>query len=87
MIIKKKRTFSSTKFKQPSRGTKQAIVFPFLINCTLTPLRIAELGCFASRPLVNELLILFQNEKEKIYIFSNTMPLAIQDPPNGFAFI
>lgn len=44
-------SFSSTKFKQPSLGTKHAIFFPFLINWTLTPLRMAEFGCLASRPL------------------------------------
>ena len=46
------RTFSSMKFKQPSLGTKQAIFLPFLISCTRTHLRIAELGCLASMPLL-----------------------------------
>lgn len=45
------RTFSSMKFKQPSRGTKAATFLPFLISCTRQPLRMAELGCFASTPL------------------------------------
>lgn len=44
-------SFSSTKLRQPSLGTKQAIFLPFLISCTRTPLRMAELGCLASRPL------------------------------------
>jgi hypothetical protein len=44
-------SFSSTKLRQPSLGTKQAIFLPFLMSWTRTPLRIAELGCFASRPL------------------------------------
>ena len=45
------RTFSSTKLRQPSLGTKQAIFLPFLISWTRTHLRIAELGCLASMPL------------------------------------
>lgn len=45
------RTFSSMKFKQPSRGTKAATFLPFLISCTRQPLRMAELGCLASTPL------------------------------------
>lgn len=39
------------KFRQPSLGTNAVIFFPFLINWTLTHLRIAELGCLASTPL------------------------------------
>ena len=48
---KKNQTFSSMKFKQPSRGTKAEILLPFFINWTLTHLRMAELGCLASIPL------------------------------------
>ena len=36
----------------------------------LLPLRMGELGCFASRP-----------------IFSTTIPLDIQEPPKGLAFM
>ena len=43
-------SFSSTKFKQPSRGTNAAIFLPFLMSCTRTHLRIAEFGCLASMP-------------------------------------
>ena len=39
------------RFKQPSRGTKAVIFLPFLISCTRTHLRMAELGCLASTPL------------------------------------
>jgi len=31
-------------------GTKAVTFFPFLISCTRTHLRMAELGCFASTP-------------------------------------
>ena len=92
-----KLTFSSTKFKQPSRGTKAAIFFPFLISCTLTPLRIAELGCLASSPLLlmtkeemrnkNLKERNIYNNTEFTYIFSNTIPLDMQDPPRGLAFM
>ena len=34
----------------PLRGRKAVIDFPFLINCTRTHLRTAELGCFDSMP-------------------------------------
>lgn len=44
-------TFSSMKLRQPSRGTKAAIFLPFLMSCTRTHLRMAELGCLASIPL------------------------------------
>ena len=44
-------TFSSMKFKHPSLGTKAAIFFPFLINCTRAHFLIAEFGCLASMPL------------------------------------
>ena len=37
--------------RQPSRGTKAVIFRPFLISCTRTHLRMAELGCLASTPL------------------------------------
>merc|ERR1719208_610636 len=43
-------SFSSTKFKQPSLGTNAVIFLPFLISCTLTHFRMAELGCLASTP-------------------------------------
>lgn len=45
-------TFSSVKLRQPSRGTNAASFFPFLISCTRTHFRMAELGCFASIPLM-----------------------------------
>merc|ERR1719215_2502138 len=44
-------SFSSMKFKQPSRGTKAAIFLPFLINWTRQHFRIAEFGCLASIPI------------------------------------
>jgi hypothetical protein len=44
-------SLSSTKLRQPSRGTKAAIFLPFLMSCTRTALRIAELGCLASMPI------------------------------------
>ena len=47
-------TLSSMKVKQPSAGTKAVIFFPFLISCTRAHFRIAELGCFASIPLIKE---------------------------------
>ena len=43
-------SFSSTKLRQPSLGTKAVIFFPFLISWTRTHLRMAELGCLASTP-------------------------------------
>jgi hypothetical protein len=46
-----RRTFSSMKLRQPSRGTKQVIFLPFLISWTRTALRMAELGCLDSMPL------------------------------------
>ncbi|KAI9236711.1 MAG: hypothetical protein BYD32DRAFT_369445, partial [Podila humilis] len=46
-------SFSSTKFKQPSLGTKAVIFLPFLMSWTRTHLRMAELGCLASTPLLN----------------------------------
>jgi hypothetical protein len=39
--------------RHPSRGTKAVIFLPFLISCTRTHFRIAELGCLASTPLSN----------------------------------
>ena len=50
----KQLTFSSIKLRQPSFGTNAAIFLPFLINCTRTHLRMAELGCLASMPLYIE---------------------------------
>lgn len=47
-------SFSSIWFRQPSRGTKAVTFLPFLINCTRTHLRIAELGCLASTPLLKQ---------------------------------
>merc|ERR1712000_729397 len=44
-------SFSSIKLGQPSPGTKAAIFFPFLMSCTRTHLRMAELGCLASMPM------------------------------------
>jgi len=44
-------SFSSMKLRQPSLGTKAAIFLPFLISCTRTHLRTAELGCLDSIPL------------------------------------
>merc|ERR1719221_948940 len=44
-------SFSSMKFRQPSRGTKAAIFLPFLMSWTRQHLRMAELGCFASMPI------------------------------------
>ena len=43
-------SFSSTKLRQPSLGTKAVIFLPFLMSCTLTHFLIAELGCLASTP-------------------------------------
>jgi hypothetical protein len=43
-------SFSSMKFKQPSRGTNAAHFLRYLINCTRQHFGIAELGCFASMP-------------------------------------
>merc|ERR1712137_761266 len=43
-------SFSSTKFRQPSLGTKAVTFFPFLMSWTRTHFRIAELGCLASTP-------------------------------------
>lgn len=40
------------KLRQPSRGTKAASFLPFLISCTRTHFRMAELGCLASIPLI-----------------------------------
>merc|ERR550525_599304 len=51
-------SFSSIKFKHPSRGTKAAIFFPFFINCTRQHLRIAEFGCFASMPIFSTTITL-----------------------------
>jgi hypothetical protein len=44
-------SFSSTKFRQPSLGTKAAIFLPFLMSCTRTHLRTAEFGCLDSIPI------------------------------------
>ena len=44
-------SFSSTKLRQPSLGTKAVIFFPFLINWTRMHFLMAELGCLASTPL------------------------------------
>ena len=43
-------SFSSTKFKQPSFGTKAVIFLPFLMSCARQHLRMALFGCFASMP-------------------------------------
>lgn len=47
-------SFSSTKFKQPSLGTKAVTFFPFLMSWTRTHFRMAELGCLASTPTCQE---------------------------------
>jgi hypothetical protein len=44
-------SFSSTKFRHPSPGTKAAIFLPFLMSWTRHDFRMAELGCFASMPI------------------------------------
>merc|ERR1711862_617812 len=43
-------SFSSTKLRQPSLGTKAVIFLEFLISWTRTHFRMAELGCLASTP-------------------------------------
>merc|ERR1740116_479345 len=58
-------SFSSMKFKQPSRGTKAAIFFPFLINCTRQHLRMAEFGCLASIPIFSTTIPLAWEEPPK----------------------
>lgn len=40
-------------FQGKRTGTKAVTFFPFLINCTRTHLRTAELGCLDSTPLEN----------------------------------
>lgn len=47
-------SFSSTKFKQPSFGTKAVTFLPFLINWTLTHFLIAEFGCLDSIPIFSK---------------------------------
>jgi len=49
-------SLSSKKFKQPSFGTKAVIFLAFLINCTRTHFRIAELGCLASTPIFSRMI-------------------------------
>merc|ERR1719469_1424695 len=44
-------SFSSMKFKHPSRGTKPAIFLPSLMSWTRQHLRMAEFGCLASIPI------------------------------------
>ncbi len=61
------------KFKQPSIGTKADTFLPFLISCTRTHLRIAELGCLASIPLKIKLI--------KVKIIRTSFP--IQFPWHG----
>lgn len=58
-------SFSSTKFKQPSLGTKAVTFFPFLINWTRTHFRIAELGCLASTPTFSRTIPLAWEEPPK----------------------
>ena len=41
-------SLSFMKLRQPSRGTKAAIFFPFFLRSTLTHLRTPELGCLVS---------------------------------------
>merc|ERR1740124_2133482 len=58
-------SFSSMKFKQPSRGTKAAIFLPFLMSCTRQHFRMAELGCFASMPIFSTTMPLAWDEPPK----------------------
>ena len=55
---------TSITLREPSFGTKAVIFFPFLINCTLTHFRIAELGCLASTPLKQTIEELQSPEKK-----------------------
>merc|ERR1711998_765490 len=55
----------SRKLRQPSRGTKAVIFLPFLISCTRTDLRIAELGCLASIPTFSSTMPLAWEEPPK----------------------
>merc|ERR1719217_1501479 len=58
-------SFSSMKFKQPSRGTKAAIFLPFLMSCTRQHFRMAEFGCFASIPIFSTTMPLAWEEPPK----------------------
>merc|ERR1712023_146633 len=58
-------SFSSTKLRQPSRGTKAVTFLPFLISCTRTDLRMAELGCLASMPTFSSTIPLAWEEPPK----------------------
>merc|ERR1740138_1583261 len=58
-------SFSSTKFRQPSRGTKAAIFLPFLMSCTRQHFRMAELGCLASMPIFSTTIPLACDEPPK----------------------
>merc|ERR1719387_2406833 len=58
-------SFSSIKFKQPSIGQNAAIFLPFLISCTRTHFRMAELGCFASMPIFSTTMPLACDEPPK----------------------
>merc|ERR1711924_255682 len=58
-------SFSSTKLRQPSRGTKAVTFLPFLISSTRTDLRIAELGCLASMPTFSSTMALACDEPPK----------------------
>merc|ERR1719199_2308931 len=58
-------SFSSTKLRQPSRGTKAAIFFPFLMSCTRQHFRMAEFGCLASMPIFSTTMPLAWEEPPK----------------------
>merc|ERR1719478_1678696 len=58
-------SFSSTKFKQPSLGTKAVIFLPFLMSCARQHLRMAEFGCLASMPIFSTTMPLAWEEPPK----------------------
>lgn len=72
-------------------GTKAAIFLPFLISWTRAHLRMAELGCLASMPLRAHMhaclrVGLIDRGARDTHIFSSTMPLACEQPANGFLY-
>jgi hypothetical protein len=83
-------SFSSTKLRQPSLGTKAVTFFPFLMSCTRTHFRIAEFGCLASTPtcecdqLSGRLASFRYSHAVPIQsTFSSTIPFAWDEPPVG----
>ena len=81
-------SFMSILLIAPSYGTKALIFFPFFISWTLTALRMAEFGCFASTSLksVSERRSSFSDVPTYFiiiltYIFSKTMPFACGATP------